>query len=133
MKINSSLIHSAGFKVILLYLVITYIPSFIFSIFFLDDFRENFNGFEGNLYWLPLLLIVPVLCLVLLLDKFTPKLKSNNIIGNLCPYRYKVINYSLILVFIYCSFRFYIEYGLQFVHKGDSLADSAGFVKYCTN
>jgi hypothetical protein len=130
MKTNLSLINTTGFKVILLYLVITYIPSFIFSIIFLDDFRENFNGFEGNLFGLPMLLICPILGLVLLLDKFIPKSTGKIIFGKLCPYRYKLINYILIFVFLYFSFRFYTEYGLQFVHTGDSLADSAGFVKY---
>lgn len=130
MKSNLSLIDTTGFKVIIIYLVITYIPSFIFSIIFLDDFRENFNGFEGNLYWLPMLLIFPILSLVLLLDKFIPKSTGKSILGKLCPYRYKLINYILILIFLYFSFRFYTEYGLQFVHTGDSLADSAGFVKY---
>lgn len=127
---NSSLIFSSGFKIILLYLFLTYVPSFVFSIFFLNEFREEFNGFEGSLYWLPIILIIPILGLILLLDRFIPKNSGKSILGKLCPYRYKNVNYIFMLAFLYCSFRFYVEYGLQFVHTGDSLADSAGFVKY---
>ena len=128
--INSELLKTPGFKVIMTYILVTYLPSFFSSLIITNDFRESFNGFEENTFWvLPLILTLFVIACLLIQSNaksLTGILFLN--FHKLCPYQYKLFNYLMALTYLMLSIRFYFEFGLSFVHSGTSMSDVSSYI-----
>ncbi|SOE21819.1 hypothetical protein SAMN06298216_2273 [Spirosomataceae bacterium TFI 002] len=129
MRLSLEIYKTPGFKVIILYFFITYVPSFLFSFIFIEAFRDHFWGFIPFSSWAFIMLSTAIFIIVIVLDNlFSTKHTKSSILSFLCPYQYNFLNYFLSIVFFYLSLDFYNNYGLSFYQSGTSMSEFGGSV-----
>jgi len=115
---------SIGFKLLLLYSVIFYVPQFFFSMVFSDYYSIEYRGLDMRSL-VPALIIL-FLIITLLVEKTLPKFKFRYAVGYKTVLIFRLTFLLFSLLFFVISVYFSINYGIDFRHNGPPILESGG-------
>lgn len=126
MSKKDSVLSTNGFKLLILYLLVTYTPGIILYYLFRKQYENLYNGFSQGFY--PLLIIPFVVILFLVLNKKIPRFNLVKSLQKISPYGSRFLNIAIISLYVLFSLKFYLDHGLKFRHSGQSLSSVSFYV-----